>query len=126
MKTKTLLALSSLLLSNLATAEKPWRFLLLADWHSAEKYTQSENNPVSIEEAAKIDVANVKMLKENYGGELMLLPGDTNGGHWDTPKFIKKFKKGLKPEQAILQAGKLCYDGMISSFKKGGYSKLRC
>ena len=124
MKLKTILAVSSMLITQISHAEKPWRFILLADWHSAEKYTQSQNDPDWLQAAVDEDVANVKMLKENYGGELILMPGDSNGGHWDTSKFIKKFKQGLKPEESILQAGKLCYDGMISSFKKGGYSKL--
>ena len=110
--------------SNLIKAEETWRFLLLADWHNAEKYTQSAKNPSWLKQAIEEDVADIKMLKDNYGGELILMPGDSNGGHWDTPKFIKSFNPQLSPSEAILAAGKLCYDGMISSFKKGGYSKL--
>jgi hypothetical protein len=110
--------------SNLINAEETWRFLLLADWHNAEKYTQSTNNPSWLKQAIEEDVADIKMLKDNYGGELILMPGDSNGGHWDTPKFIRSFNPQLSPKEAILAAGKLCYDGMINSFEKGGYSKL--
>jgi hypothetical protein len=105
-------------------AADTWRFLLLADWHQAEKYTQTEKNPDWLAELAAEDVATVKMLKQNYGGELILMPGDSNGGHWDTPKFIKNNYPGATPEEAILRAGHFCYSGLIDSFRKGGYSTL--
>ncbi|QHI70954.1 hypothetical protein GT409_13120 [Tichowtungia aerotolerans] len=114
----------TLCVCGLIRAEEPWRFLLLADWHWAEKYTQTEKNPSWMAEAVADDVAAVKMLKDNYGGELMLLPGDSNTGHWDESGFIKSNFPGGTPAESILQAGKLCYEGMIDSFKKGGYSKL--
>jgi hypothetical protein len=79
-----------LALTSLVQAEDSWRFLLLADWHSAEKYTQLEKNPEWLDAAIAEDVATVNMFKTNYGGELILMPGDSNGGHWDRPAFIKK------------------------------------
>jgi hypothetical protein len=101
----------------------PWRFISLADWHSAEKYIMSDRDE---EHAAAVDenIATLTLLKRDFGGELIILPGDSNGGHWDTPKFIKKFNAKLTPKQAILQAGKLCYAGMIDTFEKGGYNTL--
>ena len=85
---------------------------------------RAKKNPDWLQAAIDEDIAAVKAIKQNFGGELMLLPGDSNGGHWDTPAFIKKFEPGLKAEEAILKAGRLCYTGMIKAFKKGGYSKL--
>ncbi len=105
-------------------AEEQWRFLTLADWHWAEKYIVTGEPPVHVTKAIAEDVAAVKMLKQNYGGDLILLPGDSNGGHWDRPEFIKRKFPGLSAEEAILKAGHLCYSGMINSFKQGGYSKL--
>jgi hypothetical protein len=107
-----------------AGAEEPWRFLLLADWHSAEKYTQLEKKPDWLAETIAEDVATVKMLRSKYGGELILMPGDSNGGHWDTPNFIKNNFPGATPEESVLEAGRLCYSGMINSFREGGYSRL--
>jgi len=109
---------------SLVGAEAPWRFLVLADWHSAEKYVQSGKHPDWFAEAIAEDLATVKMLKANHGGELILLPGDSNSGHWVSKAFINKFEKGLTPEQAILKAGRLCYSGMIDTFRRGGYSRL--
>jgi len=118
------LALAIVLVTSPLYAEDTWRFLLLADWHSAEKYTQSEKNPDWFDDAVAKDVATLKILKANYGGELVLMPGDSNSGHWERPAFIKQNNPGATPEEAVLKAGKLCYSGMIGSFKKGGYSKL--
>ena len=69
-------------------------------------------------------IAGLKMLKENYGGELVMLPGDSNVGHWDRKNFIKGFKPGFTPAEAIRQAGELCYTGMVGAFNEAGYSTL--
>jgi len=109
-----------LLMQSTAHAEEPWRFITLADWHIGEIYVQPNRYPGAAKEA----MGGLKMLKANYGGELVMLPGDSNVGHWDTEKFIRSFKPGLTPAEAILQAGKLCYSGMVDAFKEAGYSKL--
>ena len=100
-----------------------WRFLSLADWHWAEKHIMGErfkDYPASVDQ----NIDTLKLMKRDYGGDLIILPGDSNGGHWDTPKFIKKFNAKLTPKQSILQAGKLCYEGMIDTFERGGYPNL--
>ncbi len=122
----------SLAVPGLVTAQKQgdysgkdasWRFISLADWHSAEKHIMRDRDK-GLDAKIAEDIATIKRIKRGFGGELILLPGDSNGGHWDTPKFIKKFKPGLTVEQSILQAGKLCYQGMIDVFMQGGYDTL--
>ena len=120
MKILTTVIAALLLMQSTAHAEESWRFLTLADWHIAEVYVHSHEYAEQIEEIS----ASLKMLKANYGGELVMLPGDNNVGHWDTPAFIRKFKRGLSPAQSILQAGELCYSGMVNAFKEAGYSRL--
>jgi hypothetical protein len=120
MKFLTTVIAALLLMQGTARAEEPWRFLTLADWHIAEVYVQ----PHEYHEMTEEVLASLKMLKANYGGELVMLPGDSNKGHWDTEQFIKSFKPGLTPAEAILQAGKLCYSGIVDAFKEAGYSKL--
>ena len=73
-----------LLMQSTVRAEEPWRFITLADWHGAEMYVQPNSYPGGVEK----NLAGLKMLKENYGGELVMLPGDSNRGHWDTRFFI--------------------------------------
>ncbi len=120
MKTLTKVIAVLLLMQSTARAEEPWRFLTLADWHLAEIYVQPDKYPEGIATVAD----GLKMLKANYGGELVMLPGDSNVGHWDTKQFIKSFKPGLTPAESILQAGGLCYTGMVEAFNEAGYSKL--
>lgn len=109
-----------MLMQSTARAGEPWRFILLADWHSAEVYVQPELFPG----LAEMNQACLKSLHENHGGELVLIPGDSNRGHWDTPQFIKSFNSELTPAEAILQAGELCYTGMVDAFTRAGYSKI--
>ena len=109
-----------LLMQSTVRAEQPWRFLTLADWHIAEVYVHPDQYREETEEI----LASLKMLKANYGGELVMLPGDSNGGHWDTEAFIERFNPKLTPAESILQAGELCYTGMAGTFKEAGYSRL--
>ncbi len=120
MKLLSTIVTAFLLIQNTARAEEPWRFITLADWHMAEMYVYSNRMPERTE--AVLD--GLKMLKANYGGELVMLPGDSNRGHWDTDKFIKSFNPALTPAEAILQAGELCYTGMVGAFNEAGYSTL--
>jgi hypothetical protein len=108
------------LVQGTARADEPWRFLTLADWHIAEVYVHPNRYPEMEEEIS----ASLRMLKANYGGEFVMLPGDSNKGHWDTPAFIRSFEPGLTPAESILQAGELCYTGMVDAFKEAGYTRL--
>ena len=120
MKILTAVIAVLLLTQSTVRAEQPWRFLTLADWHIAEVYVHPDQYREETEEI----LAGLKMLKAQYGGELVMLPGDSNGGHWDTPQFIKSFNPKLTPAESILQAGELCYTGMVGAFKEAGYSRL--
>jgi len=99
MKILATLITALLLMQSTARAEEPWRFITLADWHMAEIYVQSGKFPA----VGAQNVDSLKMLKTNYGGELVMLPGDSNGGHWDTEKFIKRFNPELTPAIAEYQ-----------------------
>ena len=100
-----------------------WRFINLSDWHSAEKYVFRPNK-----KAIKQDIEIVKHLKHNYGGDFVMIPGDTNNGAWDKTTFHRKLEatleKEMSPEEVVLEGGKLCYSGMLSTFRSGGYSNV--
>ena len=120
MKFLTTIITAVLLMQSTVRAEEPWRFINLADWHGAEVYVQPDLFPGMEEQL----LAGLKMLNVNYGGELILMPGDACRGHWDTPQFIKSFNPALAPAEAILQAGELCYTGMVDAFKEAGYPTI--
>lgn len=100
-----------------------WRMLVFADWHLGEKYVFSEN-----QDQITSDVEIIQYLKENYQGEILMIPGDTNAGFWDTDEFYSKMivflGKNISREQAVLEAGNRCYSGLLSSFRFGGYPNV--
>ncbi|MGE4490404.1 MAG: metallophosphoesterase, partial [Kiritimatiellales bacterium] len=124
MKLRFLVTVSALLAADFVCAEEPWRFITLADWHWAESYVWQEKFPDRYQQTLEKHTAEVATIKKLFGGDLMMLPGDSNTGHWDETKFIQNFMPGATPEQSVLKAGNLCYSGMIKAFHDGGYSRL--
>lgn len=103
-----------------------WRFINLPDYHNAEglslKTTEREQ---SINEQIEL----FKQMKERHGGELIVMPGDCNGGHWYRQKYLKKFKAhpdyaNYNTAQVILEASRLCYEGLWDIVHKGGYENF--
>lgn len=103
--------------------EEPWRFITIADWHGAESFVL---NPVLDEASLQKDARKyntLKAIKQNYGGELVLLPGDSNTGRWYNTEFLEALDADT-PEEAVLKAGRNCYQSMKYMFDKAGYSTL--
>ncbi len=102
-----------------------WRFINIADWHSAEKYIW--DSPYTLKEKEN-DVTMMSFLRQNYGGEFIMVPGDTNSGTWHTTAFRKRLGEKIGWDvttvDAILLGGYFCYTGMTSIIRAGGYSKL--
>ena len=101
-----------------------WRFIVLSDWHSAEKYVFNKN-----EALVNQDIKTVEYLHHNYGGEFVMIPGDTNSGQWTKERFQRDFQKAIGNEnmtakEIVLAAGSRCYGGMLRSFRLGGYAKV--
>lgn len=128
-----------------AQSHKSWRWLNLPDWHAAEKYVQVWGNSAkdlkvrgwrqkgydSLEQYQQAmlekDVALLSRLKIDYGGELILIPGDTQGGHWEREGFRESMRSvypDLSDEGVILRASHLCYGGMRTAFAKAGFPDL--
>ena len=110
----------SFLLYIVSAEEEPWSFIVLADWHNAESFATKTGN------ASNWDVLynQIHYVKERYGGDLMLLPGDSNNGKWDTDEFAEKFKPWLNVRRRILQAGRNCYGTMNKLFRVAGYGQI--
>jgi len=101
--------------------EDKWSFIVLADWHNAEYFA---TNPGEDTENWRLRYEQIRNIKQTYGGDLVVLPGDSNSGRWDTKEFAKKYKPELTVNERILQAGRNCYGTMRNLFKKAGYDKI--
>ncbi len=100
-----------------------WRSILLSDWHLGEKYVFSTRS-----DEIQNDVNITSFLKESFGGDLILIPGDTNAGFWSTEAFRERMSEDIgysvTNEFAVLEAGRRCYGGVLDTFRKGGYWKV--
>jgi hypothetical protein len=97
-----------------------WRMLVMPDWHLGEKYV-FDTKPDEVTNDIKI----INYLKRDYGGELVLIPGDTNAGFWSTESFRQEMSDhvgyAVSENDAVLMAGERCYKGLLNSFRHGGY-----
>ncbi len=103
-----------------------WRFINIPDYHNAEGF--AKDTPER-EQRITEQTEEFKIMKERYGGELIIMPGDCNSGHWYRGKFLKPFKSNpvyadYTTEQVIIEASRLCYQGLWDIVHKGGYDNF--
>jgi len=118
------------LLLGLGSCEKTqvetWRFINIPDYHNAEGL--SKNLPVREQRIAE-HTELFKQMKERYGGELIIMPGDCNSGHWYREAYLKDFKSypdylNYNTDQVILESSRLCYEGLCDIVKNSGYDNF--
>ena len=68
-------------------------------------------------------------IHETYGGDLVMLPGDTNNGKWDQELFhvlLHDFLdiQGMTNNETIALGGKNCYSTTKRLFEEAGYDKI--
>jgi hypothetical protein len=107
-------------------AEDPWSFVVIADPHIAETFASKNETHPWYKSSFQKHLATVKRIKKFYGGELVLIPGDTNGGKWYTRSFArdKLGNVSLTPEEAVLIASHGCYGTLRKIFVEGGYERM--
>lgn len=69
----------------------------------------------------KNDLENIYDL---YGGDLIVMPGDTNDGRWYRPEWINKYFPGHSTQDAVYKAGINCYGTIKNLFSSAGYEKI--
>jgi len=123
-----IVSIGLLFVFNVCTAQEydTWRFINVPDYHNAEGF--SRNIP-SREQRIEKQTQQFKQMKERHGGELIIMPGDCNSGHWYRKKYLKQFKShpdytNYNTEQVVLEASRLCYDGVWDMVHKGGYDNF--
>ena len=67
-----LLTISSI--ASFVSGSDDWSFLVIADWHGAEGFSIHRDRSPGYDAALKV----LSHIKVNYGGELVMLPGDSN------------------------------------------------
>jgi len=92
----------------------------LADWHAAEPFARNPDNKT----VWNTLYDQIHYVKQTYSGDLVLLPGDSTTGKWDTEEFAKKVRPNLTVQQRVLRAGKNCYGTMRKLFIEAGYEQI--
>lgn len=108
------------------TSEEPWDFLVMTDWHGAELYSRSPviGEPGEADTWYKTQRLSLQDIHKQYGGDLVILPGDTNGGKWYSDEWREKFSPQGSPEHTVLKAGTNCYKTVKNLFSQSGYDKI--
>ena len=76
--------------------------------------------------------SQIKFINQTYGGDFVLMPGDTNGalpgengvGKWDTEDFETVFELELTISKRVSKAGKNCYTSVKKLFSRRGYDTI--
>ena len=129
------LILSLIVLSACAETEyESWRFINIPDYHNAEGFVnvwdKAPEGYASQREKRIADQTELfKQMKERHGGELIILPGDCNGGHWYRNKYLKQFRSftdyaEYDTRQVIIESSRLCYQGLWDIVHNGGYENF--
>jgi hypothetical protein len=103
-----------------------WKFLVMTDWHGAEWYS---HKPMPGDDKFSNEIFDIQTnalvnIRELYGGDLILLPGDTNEGRWHRRDWIDRVMPGLSREEAVYTAGINCYSTIRNLFQASGYEKI--
>ena len=143
--TAAVLLLGAVCCSLSAKRQESWRWINLPDWHAAEKHVQvweksakglktrgwGQKGYGSLKDYQDAmrdeDIALIARIQKDYGGELMVIPGDTQGGHWERAAFRKSMRSvypDLSDEEVIIKASHLCYGAMRNAFAEAGYPTI--
>ncbi len=104
--------------------EDPWSFIVLADPHSFEQFAYTTASDELYQEQYTANVIAIKHIKDTYGGDFVMIPGDTNSGVWYTKDFARKMgNPSLSAKEVIARASKGCYGTLRKNFEDAGYAQ---
>lgn len=104
-----------------------WRFINIPDYHKAEGLSIQ----IDAERQKRIEEQRKEFLAmyNQYGGDLITIPGDIVGGHWYRKNYLKKFRS--QPEytnysttDVILESCDRSYRGLREIIFDAGYKNL--
>jgi len=105
----------------LSETNEDWSFNVLADWSYSEEFAIDPGKD-SAYWSEKYDL--IRHMYETYKGDLIVIPGDTTGGKWDTKEFAEIYKPELTVKERILEAARNCHGTMKDVFAQAGYDKI--
>lgn len=112
-----------LYLACIAAAETdPFSMIVIADFHGAETF--SYNPDTDTNQFYQNYKSTLSHIRETYGGDVVLIPGDSNEGRWFEQYYIQQHFNGKSPSEAVYQAGINCYSTLRKLFNQAGYNKL--
>ena len=112
------------LLFTCSAEETPWNFLVMADWHGAEFYSHKPVPGQPNDVLFNLQKSALEHIRDLYGGDLVLIPGDTNTGEWYRQEWVDKHFPGYSIQDAVYQAGINCYSTIKNLFSSSGYNKV--
>ena len=113
-----------------ASAQKPadknesFSFLVLSDIHvfTPLSFDLNEDTTVAFIQSA---AQTMKNINETYGGEFIVMPGDSASyGKNSNADIVEKLGGELSPSDAVYQAGTNCYTRTKQFFQAAGYDTI--
>ncbi len=108
---------------NVAEEFDPWSMIVIADFHGAETFSYIAD-PEKDDKVYQSHETTLSYIHETYGGEVVLLPGDTLTGRWYQKSYINSHYPGLSAQDAIYKASMYCYTSLRKLFNQAGYDKI--
>jgi len=102
-----------------------WRFIVMADIHSMGWFSWKKSYLNRFEENYQKQLAVVRHIKQNYGGELVAMPGDAASyGPLSLTKIIELVGGNHSPSTAVYIAGFNAFTTARAIFKDAGYDTI--
>jgi len=121
--TPFILFLFSIFLCAVPLVAQKWSMIVVADWHGAESFVKYPDIH-STKGGGQAHLDHITYINKTFGGDLVMMPGDSNTGIWYTENFIESFSPNSTPQEVVLRAGKNCYTTMRELYRKAGYEKI--
>ena len=100
----------------------PWSIITVADFHGAETFSFNPDTQKSAKYKSYLET--LEYINKTYGGEVILLPGDSNSGKWYRQSYIDNFFPNLTPSEVVYKASINCYTTLRKLFNEAGYENV--
>lgn len=92
--------------------------------HGAELYSHKPVPGQPDDTFFQLQKDALEHIRDLYGGDLIMIPGDTNSGRWHRQEWVNEHFPGDSIQDAVYNAGINCYGTIKNLFSSAGYEKL--